>query len=126
MTQTIVLCRLVGTVEVTFNLIAELEVDGSQLRQGRQAREVPCSYKARMHKCLHGQLSQNVVVALRQQPTDPDHSQHNPLTWALGGFTGDVYISAHRSTHVHLLEIRQALEHGNVTCRAQRSRGKKP
>ena len=80
-----------------------------------------------MHKCLHGELSRNIqIVALRQQPTDPDHSQHNPLTWALGGFTGDFHFRAGSpvSTHVHLLEIRQALEHGNVTCRAQRNRGR--
>ena len=62
MTQTIVLYRLVGTIDVTFNQLAVLEVDGSQLRQGRQAREVPCSRRARMHKCLHGQLSRNVQL----------------------------------------------------------------
>ena len=45
MTQTIVLYRLVGTVEVTFNLLAAVEVDVRQLRQGRQAREVPCMGK---------------------------------------------------------------------------------
>ena len=70
-------------------------------------------------------LPERSVVALRQQSTDPDHSQHNPFTWALGGLTGDSHVIV-VSTHVHLLEIRQALEHGYVTCRAQRSRGKKP
>ena len=43
MTQTIVLYRLVGTVEVTFNLKAPTEVDGRQLRQGLEALEVACS-----------------------------------------------------------------------------------
>ena len=56
------LCRLVGTIEVTFNQLAVVEVDGSQLCQGRQAREVSCSRKGRMHKCLHGQLSRNVQL----------------------------------------------------------------
>ena len=62
MTQTIVLCRLVGTIENTFNPLAVLEVDLSQLCQGRQAREVACSRKARMHKCLHGEHSRNVQL----------------------------------------------------------------
>ena len=62
MTQTIVLYRLVGTVDVTFNLTAFIEVDLFQLRQGRQAREVACGRRARMHKCLHGQLSRNVQL----------------------------------------------------------------
>ena len=56
------LCRLVGTIDVTFNQLAVREVDGSQLRQGRQAREVPCSRKARMHKCLHRKVSLNVQL----------------------------------------------------------------
>ena len=46
MTQTIVLHRLVGTVDVTFNLLAAFEDDLFQLRQGRQAREVPCGRRA--------------------------------------------------------------------------------
>ena len=46
MTQTIVLYRLVGTIDVTFNLIAAIEVDGSQLCQGLEALEVSCSRKA--------------------------------------------------------------------------------
>ena len=92
MTQTIVLYRLVGTVEVTLNVIASHEVDGRQLRQGLEALEVACSRRARVRGFQNGQLSRNVqFVALRQQPTDPDHSQHNPLTWALGGFTGDFH-----------------------------------
>ena len=62
MTQTIVLCRLVGTIDVTLNQLAEHEVDLFQLRQGRQAREIPCSRRGRMHKCLHGQLSRNVQL----------------------------------------------------------------
>ena len=62
MTQTIVLCRLVGTIDVTFNQLAVIEVDGSQLRQGRQAREVACGRKARMHKCLHGEVPRNVQL----------------------------------------------------------------
>ena len=48
MTQTIVLYRLVGTVEVTFNLTAVIEVDLFQLRQGLEALEVPCSRRARV------------------------------------------------------------------------------
>ena len=59
MTQTIVLCRLVGTVEVTFNLRAAFEDDGRQLRQGREAFEVACSRRARVRGCQHGQFSQN-------------------------------------------------------------------
>ena len=71
MTQTIVLCRLVGTIDVTFNPIAMIEVDGSQLCQGRQAREVPCSRRGRMHKCLHGELSRNVqLLPWGLTPTD--------------------------------------------------------
>ena len=69
--QTIVLCRLLGTIDVTFNLTAVVEVDGSQLCQGRQAREVPCSRKARMYKCLHGELSRNVkLLPWGLTPTD--------------------------------------------------------
>ena len=112
-------------VDGTFNLIAATEVDGPQLRQGLEALEVACGRRAR----VRGRVSawtifpERSVVALRQQPTDPDHSQHNPLTWALGGFTGDFHWMKTVSTHVNLLEIRQALEHGNVTCRVRRSRG---
>ena len=62
MTQTIVLYRLVGTVEVTVNPLAFKEVDGRQLRQGRQAREVACGRKARVRECQHGQLSRNVQL----------------------------------------------------------------
>ena len=46
----------VGTMDVTFNQLAVVEVDGSQLRQGRQAREVSCSRKLRMRECQHGEL----------------------------------------------------------------------
>ena len=53
MTQTIVLCRLVGTIDVTFNQLADVEVDGSQLRQGRQAGEVACNRRARVRECQH-------------------------------------------------------------------------
>ena len=59
MTQTIVLYRLVGTVDVTFNLIAAKEVDGRQLRQGLEALEVACSRRARVRGFQHGQLSRN-------------------------------------------------------------------
>ena len=59
MTQTIVLYRLVGTVDVTFNLIAAKEDDLLQLRQGRQAREVACSRRTRVRGCPHGQFCQN-------------------------------------------------------------------
>ena len=68
MTQTIVLYRLVGTVDVTFNQLAVSEDDRFQLRQGRQARELACGRRGRMHKCLHGEVSRNIqIVALRQQ-----------------------------------------------------------
>ena len=49
-------------VDVTFNLIAALEVDGRQLRQGLEALEVACSRRARVRGCQHGQFSQNVQV----------------------------------------------------------------
>ena len=62
MTQTIVLYRLVGTVDVTFNLIAEPERDGRQLRQGLEALEVACSRRARVRGFQHGQLSRNVQL----------------------------------------------------------------
>ena len=62
MTQTIVLCRLVGTIDVTFNQRAVIEVDGSQLRQGLEALEVACSRRARVRGCQHGQLSRNVQL----------------------------------------------------------------
>ena len=48
MTQTIVLCRLVGMNDVTFNQLAVAEVDGPQLRQGLEALEVACSRRARV------------------------------------------------------------------------------
>ena len=62
MTQTIVLYRLVGTVDVTFNPRAEGEVDGRQLRQGLEALEVACSRRARVRGFQHGQLSRNVQL----------------------------------------------------------------
>ena len=62
MTQTIVLYRLVGTVEVTFNPLAAKEVDGRQLRQGLEALEVACSRRARVRGFQHGQLSRNVQL----------------------------------------------------------------
>ena len=62
MTQTIVVYRLVGTVDVTFNQLAASEVELCQLCQGRQAREVACGRRARMHKCLHGEVSRNVQL----------------------------------------------------------------
>ena len=62
MTQTIVLYRLVGTVEVTFNQLAAIEVDGRQLRQGLEALEVACSRRARVRGFQHGQLSRNVQL----------------------------------------------------------------
>ena len=67
MTQTIVLYRLVATIDVTFNQLALSEVDGSQLCQGRQAREVACGRRARMHKCFTWKtFRERSVVALRQ------------------------------------------------------------
>ena len=62
MTQTIVSCRLVGTVEVTFNQLAVAEVDGRQVRQGLEAREVACGRRARVRGFQHGQLSRNVQL----------------------------------------------------------------
>ena len=62
MTQNIVLYRLVGTVEVTFNQLAVTEVDGSQLSQGLEALEVACSRRARVRGFQHGQLSRNVQL----------------------------------------------------------------
>ena len=62
MTQTIVLYRLVGTIDVTFNQLAVLEVDGPQLRQGLEALEVACSRRARVRGFQHGQLSRNVQL----------------------------------------------------------------
>ena len=62
MTQTLVSCRLVGTIDVTFNLSAVIEVDGSQLCQGLEALEVACSRRARVRGFQHGQLSRNVQL----------------------------------------------------------------
>ncbi len=62
MTQTIVLYRLVGTVDVTFNQLAVAQIDGPQLRQGLEALEVACSRRARVRGCQHGQFSQNVQL----------------------------------------------------------------
>ena len=62
MTQTIVLYRLVGTVEVTFNQLAFIEFDGRQLRQGLEALEVACSRRARVRGRQHGELSRNVQL----------------------------------------------------------------
>ena len=62
MTQTIVLCRLVGTIDVTFNQLAASEVGGPQLRQGLEAREVACSCNVRVRGCQHGKLSRNVQL----------------------------------------------------------------
>ena len=62
MTQTLVSCRLVGTIDVTFNQLAAVEVDGSQLRQGLEALEVACSRRARVRGFQHGQLSRNIQL----------------------------------------------------------------
>ena len=62
MTQTTVLCRLVGTIDVTFNQLAVAEVDESQLLQGLEALEVACSRRARVRGFQHGQLSRNVQL----------------------------------------------------------------
>ena len=67
MTQTIVLYRLVGTVDVTFNPRAFIpravtEVDGHQLCQGLEALEVACSRRARVRGFQHGQLSRAVQL----------------------------------------------------------------
>ena len=62
MTQNIVVYRLVGTVDVTFNPLAPREVDGPQLRQGLEALEVACSRRARVRVCQHGQFSQSVQL----------------------------------------------------------------
>ena len=71
MTQTIVLYRLVGTVEVTFNPLAAKDIDGPQLRQGLEALEVACSRRARVRGCQHGQFCQNVqLLPWGLTPTD--------------------------------------------------------
>ena len=49
-------------VHVTLNLLAVLEVDGRQLRQGLEAFEVACSRRARVRGFQHGQLSRNVQL----------------------------------------------------------------
>ena len=49
-------------IHVTFNQLAEAEVDLLQLRQGLQAREIPFSRIARVRECQHGELSWNVVM----------------------------------------------------------------
>ena len=67
MTQNIVLYRLVGTVEVTFNPLAAMEVDVRQLRQEIEALEVAC-HRTRVRGCQHGQFCQN--IQLRQRSTD--------------------------------------------------------
>ena len=41
-------------IHVTFNQLAGTEVDGRQLRQGLEAREVPFSRIARVRECQHG------------------------------------------------------------------------
>ena len=56
------LYRLVGTIDVTFNQMAFVEVDGRQLRQGLEALEVACSRRARVRECQHGQLSRNIQL----------------------------------------------------------------
>ena len=62
MTQTIVLYRLVGTIDVTFNQLALDQEDGSQLCQGLEALEVACSRRTRVRGCQHGQFCQNVQL----------------------------------------------------------------
>ena len=62
MTQNIVLYRLVGTIDVTFNQLAVVEVDGPQLRQGLEALELACGRRARVRGCQHGKLSRNVQL----------------------------------------------------------------
>ena len=66
MTQTIVLYRLVGTVEVTFNLTAAIEVDLFQLRQGLEAREVACCRNVSVWVSTWKTFPERSVVALRQ------------------------------------------------------------
>ena len=62
MTQNIVVYRLVGTIDVTFNQLAETEVDGRQLRQGLEALEVACGRRARVRGFQRGQLSRNIQM----------------------------------------------------------------
>ena len=65
MTQTIMLYRLVGTIEVTFNQLAFVEVGVSQLCQGLEALEVAsCSRRARVHG-FQTTFRTRSVVALR-------------------------------------------------------------
>ena len=49
-------------VDVTFNQLARREVDGRQLRQGLEAREVACSRNVRVRGCRQGKLSRNVQL----------------------------------------------------------------
>ena len=62
MTQTIVLYRLVGTIDVTLNPMAATEIDERQLRQGLETLEVACIRRARFHE--------RSAVALRQSACD--------------------------------------------------------
>ena len=49
-------------VDVTFNLMAFMEHDGRQLRQGLEARQVACSRNVRVRGFQHGKLSRNVQL----------------------------------------------------------------
>ena len=51
MTQNVVLYRLVGMVDVTFNIVGVSDFDGRQLRQGLEALEIACSRRARVREC---------------------------------------------------------------------------
>ena len=51
-----------GTIDVTFNFLRELEEDGRQLRQGLEDFEVACSRRARVRGFQHGKLSRTVQL----------------------------------------------------------------
>ena len=48
-------------IHVTFNQLAQAEVDGRQLRQGLEAREVPFSRIARVRECQHGEQQVGII-----------------------------------------------------------------
>ena len=76
MTQTIVLYRLMGTVEVTFNQLAVVEVDEPQLCQGLEALEVACSRRARVRGCQSQRTFQehsNCCLGASMTDDKPNH-----------------------------------------------------
>ena len=120
MTQTIVLCRLVGTIDVTFNPLAAIEVDERQLRQGLEAREVACSRNVRVRGCQHGKLSRNVQLLPRGNSTIMTQTI---VVYRLVG-TVQVTFNPLAALQVNLSQLRQGLEALEVACsRRARVRG---